>query len=651
MHFNSTRVFIYQTILIALLNTLAGNLAANNISIHNLSLTGKNSSSHTELIQFDLSWENSWRTTGAPNNCDAAWVFAKYRTPVADGGDGIWKHVHLNNSGHSATAEALITAGLLDPTSPFNEATNPALGVFIYRESNGKGSFSLSGLELLWNYGANGVADKAFVEIEVFAIEMVYVPSGSFFVGSGGTESESFTNGSWISGSSVPLSIGSEKELVIAPAEGGLWSIISSGNNSTLVPGALPEAYPKGFNAFAVMKYEISQQGYVNFLNTLTRVQQSAHVTTTIAPGIQNISNRYVLSNTNIPQFRNGISCDLTVSATEPITFYCDLNGNGKGGDSNDGADIACNFLSWNDLSSYLVWSGLRPMSELEFEKSCRGNLDPVAGEYSWGTTLVNQNNGIVNPGATNEGVLGIGNCTYGNSSLYPGPLRVGVLTTSSSNRISAGSTFFGILEMSGNVEERVVNVSSGIARKFLGSHGNGNLDQSGNTNASDWPDFTARGTGLRGGNWNKEQSALRISDRSSSSVVDGNRSPEYGGRGVRGITLDLTPPLPANGGSILISDITADRVTLSWKAASDNLTNLQDLYYQVYYSKSNSIQTVLDCENNGIPFGTFNPNSSCSTITGLDQSTTYYFNVIVKDSGGNKAIYRTAYGTTLLKN
>jgi hypothetical protein len=32
--------------------------------------------------------------------------------------------------------------------------------------------------------------------------------------------------------------------------------------------------WPNGFNAFYCMKYEVSQQGYVDFLNTLTYTQQ-----------------------------------------------------------------------------------------------------------------------------------------------------------------------------------------------------------------------------------------------------------------------------------------------------------------------------------------------------------------------------------------
>ncbi|MFN3345365.1 MAG: hypothetical protein ACK412_06920 [Chloroherpetonaceae bacterium] len=33
----------------------------------------------------------------------------------------------------------------------------------------------------------------------------------------------------------------------------------------------------------------------------------------------------------------------------------------------------------------YLAWSGLRPMTELEFEKACRGVEKGVPGEFAWG--------------------------------------------------------------------------------------------------------------------------------------------------------------------------------------------------------------------------------------------------------------------------
>lgn len=39
----------------------------------------QNTTDDYTLMQFDLSWENSWRTSPAPNNWDTAWVFVKYR--------------------------------------------------------------------------------------------------------------------------------------------------------------------------------------------------------------------------------------------------------------------------------------------------------------------------------------------------------------------------------------------------------------------------------------------------------------------------------------------------------------------------------------------------------------------------------------------
>lgn len=58
---------------------------ANNIVVSNLSLTGQNIIDHCTFVKFDISWENSWRTSSAPNNWDAAWVFVKFRMDGANG--------------------------------------------------------------------------------------------------------------------------------------------------------------------------------------------------------------------------------------------------------------------------------------------------------------------------------------------------------------------------------------------------------------------------------------------------------------------------------------------------------------------------------------------------------------------------------------
>ena len=51
---------------------LAAMLKANNIAVSNGNLIGQNATSHYTMVQFDISWENSWRTSSAPNNWDAA---------------------------------------------------------------------------------------------------------------------------------------------------------------------------------------------------------------------------------------------------------------------------------------------------------------------------------------------------------------------------------------------------------------------------------------------------------------------------------------------------------------------------------------------------------------------------------------------------
>ena len=60
---------------------------ANNIATSNVKLTGQNTTNHTTQVQFNVSWENSWRTSSGPANWDAAWVFVKYRV----NGIGAWK--------------------------------------------------------------------------------------------------------------------------------------------------------------------------------------------------------------------------------------------------------------------------------------------------------------------------------------------------------------------------------------------------------------------------------------------------------------------------------------------------------------------------------------------------------------------------------
>lgn len=538
-----------KNIFTLLLIALSTGLNANNINVSNVQLTGRNNSAGTNnpanftTVKFDLSWENSWRTTTGTTNWDAAWVFVKYRV-----GSGNWQHAWLNNSGHTAPAGSTIDAGLLTPGVAFNTTTNPGIGVFIYRSTAGVGTFSLSNVQLRWNYGANGVQDNATIDVRVFAIEMVYVPQGSFNAGDGTTTNLTgqFRNGS----TNTPLLISSENAMTLGGTINGnlannnavgmnFYGVADDFNNA--ITQSLPAAFPKGFNAFYSMKYEISQQGYVDFINSLTRAQQASRLATSLASGITSVTNRYVMYNSSNLQARNGIRCDAIINATAPITFYCDLNGNGAGGEANDGQWIACNYLSFMDLTAYLDWSGLRPMTELEFEKVCRGSLTAVANEYAWGSTSITGATNITNSGSANETSNTSGaNAVYNFPLNVQGPMRGGVFASGSSTRAQAGAGYYGMMELSGNLWETIVTVGNSTGRAFTGVHGNGTLSTNGCANETAWPGLnsgevtSASGSGARGGECFRDANFLRVSDRSIAALQIGIKSFEQGGRGVR---------------------------------------------------------------------------------------------------------------------
>src|SRR5687768_9284373 len=159
----------------------------NNIQVSNVSLTGQNTSEDFTMVEFDISWENSWRVIGGPNNWDAAWIFIKYRI-----GAGPWLHAWLNDLGHTSCGGTIISTGLFNTSEAFDTLSNPALGIFLYRDGAGNGTLSCENVQIRWNYGVNMVSDDAQIDVKVFAIEHVYVPTGSFKIGSGGIESGAF---------------------------------------------------------------------------------------------------------------------------------------------------------------------------------------------------------------------------------------------------------------------------------------------------------------------------------------------------------------------------------------------------------------------------------------------------------------------------
>ena len=473
--------------LVALL-CVAGAAQANNLAISNISLTGQDTVNNFILVQFDITWDNSWRVTGDPNNWDAVWVFVKYRV---DGGP--WKHARLNTTGHTPVSGSTI------------ETPTDGTGVFIYRSSDGTGTLTLMGVQLRWNYGADGLDDnESNVEVRVLGIEMVYVPQGAFAAGDGSTTPlNNFTL----------TTINTADATVMPSGTGSLGG--EAGGYPTGQTAPDNASWPNGFGAFYMQKYEISQGQYAEFLNLLTYNQQVGR--TESAPSDAAGTPALFASS------RNAIEIQTPgVASTTPAVYANDFNGNGVYDEDGDGQDVACNFLSWADGAAYADWAGLRPMTELEYEKASRGTSLPVADEYAWGSTSLHVTAyTITNDGQANATVnagTGPGNASYSTTDgSINGPLRVGIFAASiaTPSREESGATFYGVMEMSGNLWERSVTIGNATGLLFTGTHGNGGLDANGDANEVPWPGTGAVGAGFRGGAWGVGSSFLRVAGRS----------------------------------------------------------------------------------------------------------------------------------------
>ncbi len=110
---------------------------------------------------------------------------------------------------------------------------------------------------------------------------------------------------------------------------------------------------------------------------------------------------------------------------------------------------------------------------------------------------------------------------------------------------------------------------------------------------------------------------------------------------------VDSTPPVPGNGKPLSTNIVSSDSIVLLWEAASDNKTASKDLQYAVYESLSGNLGTVSDCESKGTLIQEFSTGLTGLWVKGLLVEKTYYFNVVVKDSAGNSAVYVMTQQTT----
>ncbi len=454
-------------LLTTLLSVFTFSMYANDVLVSSISLVGQNTSgplnTHFTNVQFSINWKNSWRTSTNESNYDGCWLFVKYRKQSTS----VWLHATLNTTGQTATAGSTL------------KPTLDGKGAWIYRAADGIGDVTYNTAQLRWNYGADGVLDNENVEVQVYAVEMVYCPTGAFNLGNSSAEAGKFRDGfvdTWF-----PIT-----------SEGAITCGIAAGNlnapNSFLGSGTIPAAYPKGFNAFWVMKYEFSEQQYVDFLNTLDQT---------------NANNRNNIGATGLVPNMVAITPERAARGFIPI-----------------------NALAWLD------WAAMRPMSEFEYEKACRGgNNTPSPLEYAWGNTTIAN---VATPTAigTATETWATGNASFSGT---PGAIRCGALATATSTRTSSGSTFYGAMEMSGNAAEITVYAGNAIGRSYTGLHGDGVLTATAESNTANWPSV-ANGQSIitRGGATPNTTFQLQVSDRSAGVTDYSGAGTQYGGRGVR---------------------------------------------------------------------------------------------------------------------
>lgn len=437
---------IYLVLIAGCLSTMS---MANNIQLGNVTLNGQNTVSMFSLVNFDVSWENSWRTITNETNYDGAWLFVKFRKKTST----LWQHATLNTTGSTIPAGSVLQTSL------------DGKGAWIYKALPGAdftGNVNYTGAKLQWNYGVDGVLNTDSVEIRVFALEMVYVPAGAYKLGTGGAETNHFFEG----GSNIPYSVASSGAITVSNTSPNLF--YSGGGDAA---GPIPAAFPKGFAAFWMMKYESSQQQYVDFLNNLDLTRAT---------------------NRN-PLIFTGTHPNLVAPFPER----------------------AMNGLSIPDQAAFSDWAALRPFTELEYEKACRGaNIVPLPNEYVWGSTSITPTTAVTNAGLDVE-TANNGNANYANN--YSAMTRCGIYATAASTRQTSGGSFYGIMDLGGNVAETCVGVGAPTSRTYTGVNGDGLLDAAGDANTSFWPTVAAA-YALRGGYISAAAAELRTSDRNNGS-------------------------------------------------------------------------------------------------------------------------------------
>ncbi|WP_353777633.1 SUMF1/EgtB/PvdO family nonheme iron enzyme [Winogradskyella sp. 3972H.M.0a.05] len=392
-------------------------------------------------VIFDIEWKNAWNNA---KNHDAVWVFLKY--------NGSWNnHVKLKADGHLILKNRSGAA-----SSPTIEISEDRLGFLIYPSKTYRGDMNFK-LQILIDSEGNELGWDKLQGLTVHGLEMVYIPQGKFTIGSPdeAAEKKAALYKSDANGKAKGLiTITSEDAIEVGAKDNALyyWSERALYNGDQ--QGPVPAEFPKGYDAFYVMKYELNQGQYAAFLNTLSETDTykrspiGGRTYYEERGSIRLIDGKYVAEYPQRPM----------------------------------------NYFSFSDALAFTDWAALRPITELEYEKAARGPSEPIPAEFVWGTNNYNDLERYVHE----SGDL-----------VFSDGIDESQLTDA--NRPVFGASYYWVMDLSGSLWERVITIGNQLGRSFIGTHGDGKLRFGSATN-DDWPksDNEIGGFGYRGGGYYK---------------------------------------------------------------------------------------------------------------------------------------------------
>ncbi|MBX2871266.1 MAG: SUMF1/EgtB/PvdO family nonheme iron enzyme [Saprospiraceae bacterium] len=457
-------------------------LSASELKLSNPILFKDEANGETQLYaQVTVSWENAWHNE---KNHDAVWLFYKFLRKDGNG------YVHA----YFLPETAQIIETYNSSPSVGIQASKDQTGLFIFADRPYRGPVKAK-IQVQIDQRKLGRFNPQGGKLKAYGLEMVYIPSGAFTLGDPSERARHYSSFFTSDENGEPAGlynvVAEETSIPIGAEKGNLY-YLSQNQYRGDQQGELGPKFPKGFQPFYIMKYEPTQGLYADFLNSLGKTQGQLRV---------NFGGKGYYSH------RGSIHTkDDHYEAKYP--------------------DRPNNFMGWDDAMALADWSGLRPMTELEFTKACRGPDAPIATQYPWGNAskakvdrVVNLEDNLILQNGWSEAQL------------------------EDKNRENFGASYYWVMDLAGSLWERVVSVGHPIGRAFEGSHGDGRITYYGFATNEDWPkgDTEIGGFGYRGGGYYTHGQPYSefnpyspIAYRPYGAWAGGDRTEAYGGRFVR---------------------------------------------------------------------------------------------------------------------